>query len=448
MSKQPAPSWGHYENRVWPAADRADYVPPEYAGAGRYAVFVPPRLATTPLSLKHDALDVSTEASRHLAELRAVEATLPRLHSLRETLLRSESVASSRIEGVQMSHARLARVRHEPRLEDKNARDVLANIEAMRTAIALGAAAGSLGSDALVEIHRVLIGDTRLDNGRAFAGEVRREQNWIGGNGYNPVGAAHVPPPFELVPELLEDLGRFIERDDVPAVAQAAIAHAQFETIHPFLDGNGRVGRALVYSILQRRGELSDYVPPISLVLASSTRGYLGSLNAYREGDIDSIVELFATATSRACVEAEQLGAEVKALQEEWEARLQGVRSHSSARRLLEVLPGTPVLTAAEASKATGITVQNVGAALELLTERDILKPLNEKKWGRGWEAPELFELVEQFERRVGQRRGAGAALPPQGQPADRQAAAEPPAAISTTAYKPPTPGRPGSLGR
>jgi Fic family protein len=402
MTEQPAPSWGRHESRVWQAADRADYVPAEHAAAGRYSVFIPPLLAGLSLTLGDGALKDAAEASTHLAELRATEATLPRLHSLRETLLRSESVASSRIEGVQMSHARLARVRHEPRLEDKNARDVLANIEAMRTAIVLGASAETLGTDALVEIHTALIGDTRLDNGRLFAGEIRQEQNWIGGNGFNPIGAAHVPPPFETVPELLEDLGKFIDRDDVPAIAQAAIAHAQFETIHPFLDGNGRVGRALVYSILQRHGELSEYVPPISLVLASSTRGYLWSLNAYREGNVDSIVELFSTATSRACIEAQRLGAEVKELQQQWERRLEGVRAHSSARRLLDVLPGSPVLTAAEASKATGVAVQNVGAALELLTERGILKPLNAKKWGRGWEAPELFDLVEVFERRVG----------------------------------------------
>jgi Fic family protein len=402
MTEEPAPEWGRYENRVWPAADRTDYVPTEHAAAGRYATFIPPLLATRPLSLGEDAVQDAAQASARLAELRATEASLPRLHSLTETLLRSESVASSRIEGVQMSHARLARVRHEPKLEDKNARDVLGNIEAMRTAIALGASAKSLGSDALVEIHTVLIGDTRLDNGRVFAGVIRQEQNWIGGNGYNPVGAAHVPPPFELVPELLEDLGRFIDREDVPALAQAAIAHAQFETIHPFLDGNGRVGRALVYSVLQRRGQLSAYVPPISLVLASSTRSYLRSLSAYREGDVDSIVELFSSATSRACVEAQRLGTEVRELQQQWEARLEGVRSHSAARRLLDVLPGSPVLSAAEASKATGVTVQNVAAALELLTERGILKPLNARKWGRGWEAPELFALVEQFERRVG----------------------------------------------
>ncbi|MEJ7715478.1 MAG: Fic family protein [Thermoleophilaceae bacterium] len=107
-------------------------------------------------------------------------------------------------------------------------------------------------------------------------------RNWIGGNDYNPVGADYVPPPPEFVPELLEDLSSFIARDVLAPVAQAAIAHAQFENIHPFADGNGRTGRALVYTVLRRRGETDAFIPPMSLVLASQPKGY-GLIHAVRE---------------------------------------------------------------------------------------------------------------------------------------------------------------------
>jgi Fic family protein len=114
------------------------------------------------------------------------------------------------------------------------------------------------------------------------SGLIRVEQNWIGGNDRNPVGATFVPPPPERVQPVLDDLEQFIARDDLGPLSQAAIAHGQFETIHPFLDGNGRVGRALVFAILRRRGLLGQYIPPISLVLNAAPRSYTSSLAAYQ----------------------------------------------------------------------------------------------------------------------------------------------------------------------
>src|SRR6202023_1686779 len=105
--------------------------------------------------------------------------------------------------------------------------------------------------------------------GDATAGKVRDRQNWIGGASSGPRDAEFIPPPPELVPELLDDLSRFMARDDLPPVAQAAVAHAQFETIHPFADGNGRVGRCLISVVFRRRGLGQRLIPPVSLVLAA-----------------------------------------------------------------------------------------------------------------------------------------------------------------------------------
>jgi len=118
----------------------------------------------------------------------------------------------------------------------------------------------------LLDFHQRLLAGTRLD---AHAGAIRQEQNWIGGSSYNPCSAAFVPPPPEYVPDLLDDLCQFCNSDDIPAVAQAAIAHAQFDTIHPFVDGNGRTGRALIHLVLRRRGLATRVLPPVSLVLAT-----------------------------------------------------------------------------------------------------------------------------------------------------------------------------------
>jgi Fic family protein len=368
---------------------------------------VPPLIARHEFELSEAAHEAAAEASRHLVELRKSGSTPGGVHSLAETLMRSESVASSRIEGLQMSHARMARARH-GQSEDKTARDVLANIAAMRTAIAIGATAEHVTPEAMCEIHGTLLASDRDADGQPIGGVVRAKQNWIGGSDYNPLDAAFVPPPPECVPELLADLSAFIDRADVPAIAQAAIAHGQFETIHPFIDGNGRTGRALVYSILRRRDELGEYVPPVSLVLGGAPRSYVGALTAYRQGDVSTIVEVFANATSRACFEAERLGGEVEALRGQWENRLGGIRSHATERLIADLLTARPVLNVPEVQAATSRSDVAVSAAFARLTELRIVKPLNARKWGRGWEAPELFELVERFEKRVSATRPVG----------------------------------------
>ena len=129
---------------------------------------------------------------------------------------------------------------------------------------------------------------------------LREQQNWIGGNDYNPCGAAFVPPPPEEVTRLLGDLVRFADDDALPPIVQAAFAHAQFETIHPFEDGNGRTGRALIQILLLRRGLASTFVPPISIVFAQRKDAYIGGLTSYREDRLADWIESFAGAAARA----------------------------------------------------------------------------------------------------------------------------------------------------
>ena len=220
------------------------------------------------------------------------------------------------------------------------------------------------GPDDLLAIHATLMaGDERARPGR-----LREEQNWIGGRLGNPSDAAFVPPPEDLVGPLLEDLVAFIARDDLPAVAQAAIAHAQFETIHPFIDGNGRVGRALIHVILRRRGAATRFVPPVSIVLAARPAAYVDGLTAFREGPCRRLGRLLLGGRRASCDSVDRprrpgrraagrCGASAPA----------DPRSDSAAARLIALLPALPVLSAPTARGAIGVSQQQTLAALKSL---------------------------------------------------------------------------------
>lgn len=227
---------------------------------------------------------------------------------------------------------------------------------------------------------------------------IRTGQNWIGGHDFNPIGAAYVRPPPERVPPLLEDLCIFINRDDLASVAVAAIVHAQFETIRPFADGNGRTGRALVYAVLRRRGEIINYLPPISLILASQPKSYIDALTAYRQGDVSKWVEQFADATARACAAAEQLADAIAKRQADWLQTLGQPRRDAAVRQLVSTLPEQPVIDVAAAQRLTGKSHVTIGKALRQLEDAGIIVRLNERKWGRVWECDELLGLVDTFE--------------------------------------------------
>lgn len=318
--------------------------------------------------------------------------------ALARNLLRSESAASSRIEGVRISHKRLARAAYQQTRgrPDPRAAEVLGNISAMERAIELGSSTERFTAAEISDIHRMLL---RFTDDRDIAGTVRDRQSWIGGNDYNPVGATYVPPPHEHVPRLLVDLCEFIERTDVAPLAQAAIAHAQFENIHPFIDGNGRTGRALIYAVLRRRGEIRNYVPPISLVLASEPKAYVAGLGAYSVGNVSRWCERLASATTRAAQGAERLAEAIEERQSSWLELLGQPRRDSAIRQLIGELPAQPVIDVPVAQALTGKSHVAAGSALRQLEAAGIISRLNERKWGRVWECEGLLALVDQVEK-------------------------------------------------
>jgi Fic family protein len=220
-----------------------------------------------------------------------------------------------------------------------------------------------------------------------------------------------VPPPHSYVEPLLDDLCAFCNDDALSPIVQAAMAHAQFETIHPFIDGNGRTGRALIHVVLRRRGMVPHVVPPVSLVLATWSRAYVEGLTGTRyRGRADSPgahdglnrwIGLFATAMRRAVDDAEVYEERVRTIQEDWRARVNRVRSGSAVELLIQVLPGAPVVTARSAAALIGRSEQAVNEALPRLVEAGILSQTSMGRRNRAFEAPELIDAFTDLERRL-----------------------------------------------
>jgi len=387
-----------YETCSWPADPTAPGGRAERR-AFSYRAFVPDPIARLELALPSSIAAAVSSAERAVDALNRDPPRMASLEVLARRLLRAESVASSRIEGLVLSQRRLARAEaEEAGARDETARSVLGNVAAMEQAVAFGSSARPLRLSDVLALHRVLMLATTTPQ---VAGALRDRQNWIGGNAYNPGRADFVPPPPEYVKELMADLVAFVNRSDLPPAVQAAIAHAQFETIHPFADGNGRVGRALVHVVLRRRALAPRYVPPVSLVLAADAKAYVAGLTAFREERPASWILLFAQALEQAAVKASELATRLAALQEIWRERAGHPRRHSSAEALIVELPAHPIVTVSTAQELLGRSKQAVNEAIAVLAENGILHPITLAKRNRAWEARELFNLINDVEREL-----------------------------------------------
>jgi Fic family protein len=332
--------------------------------------------------------------------------------ALARILLRAESVASSRIEGLEIGarrllHAEAGRSMREPS-SDVTAIEVLGNIDAMLHGLERIALGDDITVELLLEIHRRLLVSTRLEE---HGGSFRSVQNWIGGSEYNPCSADFVPPPPELVEGLMGDLVAFCNGEDLPPVAQAAVAHAQFETIHPFVDGNGRTGRAIIHLVLRRRGLAVRVLSPVSLVLATLARDYVGGLTATRyvgapdseeaHAGMNRWTATFAAACSRSVADANDFERRAADLEAQWRERLGRVRANSAADRLLHRLAGAPVLTVESAASLVGRTYNPANEAIHRLVKAGILRQITIGRRNRAYEAPDIIDAFTDLERQL-----------------------------------------------
>jgi len=377
-----------------------------------YEAYVPDLLVGRTLHLDGETAADVTDAETAVTRLNLETRSLVDSETVARLLLRAEAVASSRIEGLEVGGRRLLKAQAAQAMGDDpsdiTAVEVLNNIDAMRWAVDTLSALPAITVEDILAIHRRLLAGTRLEE---HAGQVRTSQNWIGGSDYNPCFAAFVPPPPEYVEALLEDLCAFCNTDALPPIAQAALAHAQFETIHPFVDGNGRTGRALIHVILRRRGLAPQVLPPVSLVLATWSTDYVSGLMATRyRGPMTSVaardglngwIGLFAAASRRAVEDANAYEARVAELQASWRERLGTVRAGSAADFLLQVLPGAPIVTVQSAAAHIDRSEQAVNEAIRRLVDAGILKQITVGRRNRAFEAVELIEAFTDLERQL-----------------------------------------------
>jgi Fic family protein len=349
-------------------------------------------------------LDAGTvaDAARAQAAVEHAAETMPEdFAPLARLLLRAEGVASSFIEGVTAPVVDIVLAEADESGTPSPAGWVAANLAAVADAID-GAPADALTVDGLCGWHRTLM--TGSPTPAQHVGVLRTEQGWIGGT--SPLDAHLVTPPPDEVRALVDDLVAYVNRDDLDPVSQAAIAHAQFEIIHPFADGNGRVGRVLVAWILVRRLALVT-PPPVSVRIAADVGGYGSGLVLFRMGDHNAWVRRFAAAVSGAGRAQQELVASVERLQREWRERLAGpraesrrVRSDAAAWRVLELLPRHVVLTGPIVASELAVPLKSANAALRdlvdsgVLVEHGTVQPSGRGRPSRLYTSAELLGLT------------------------------------------------------
>ena len=325
------------------------------------------------------------------------EAQAARGYDLPALLLRSESAASSQIEHLTSSvrNVVLAELSNDA---PANARIVQGNVSAMREALRLSP---EISIEQIKAIHRSLIEPMGASFG---GGELRDEQVWIGGTAYSPHGALFVPPAPERVEGCLEDLVAFVGRDDVSPIVKAAVAHAQFETIHPFIDGNGRTGRVLLHRILRNEGVLTRTTLPVSAGLLHDVDAYMEAIEAYQGGDYLPIVESVLSALELALVIGGRVSGRIDSVMEGWRSAI-SERDGSAIWRLPQLLAEQPVVTIAYVAERLTITPRAASTLVARACEYRMLRPLGSRRRGDFYQSDELIDVLEEISSMAGIRR-------------------------------------------
>ncbi|WP_426626215.1 Fic family protein [Leifsonia sp. McL0607] len=385
-----------YESRTLPPLEAPEYDSRRLSLRRReaYDASIPASIAEAVFDLPADVLTSADEATQALVRFDSEMTRFPAPFS--GILLRTESASSSQIENLTSGPRAIAEAAIGERAEG-NAALIISNVRAMEAAIRL---ADTISNASIIEIHDALLREAQPER----VGAYRDEQVWIGGR--LPHDAQFVAPHQERVPAAMDDLIAFIRRTDVPVLAQAAIAHAQFETIHPFPDGNGRTGRALLHALLRHAGVLRHLTVPVSAGLLTDIRSYFEALTAYRRGEPGAIVAAFADASFSALANAKHLADDLEALRRDGDTALSDIRADATARVLADLSLEYPALNSTIAVRLTGASRPAVTHALAQLADRGILAPGNSKRRNRIWVNQEALDALEAFAVRTGRRDG------------------------------------------
>ena len=393
-------------------------LPRQRIGKGRtrtceFQAFVPDPLVGRSFAFNEECAADIARAEKSIRALEAGSGALSPGKPLARLLLRAEASASSSTEGLEANVGRLMRAElagdfDNPGTRDLEAEEVLADIDAMMDAMLWASSQSRITHLTLLQVHERIM---RMSPLRPYAGRVRTSPSWIGGQTSNPCFASFVPPPHKEVPRLLSDVAQFCNDKSLPAVAQAALVHAQFETIHPFVDGNGRTGRALIHVLFQRRGLVSCWCPPVALVLGTWPRRYALGLDAFHlagepdspevQAGMNAWVSFFARACSRAVKDTTLFEMRVREIQAEWLKRLTPLPGDPLVYRFIQTLPSLVVTTVERAARYVGTSPSQAEGAMQKLVKARVLKEVRVGKRNRVFEATDLVAAFTQFERRL-----------------------------------------------
>lgn len=398
-----------WEERQWTPADGSGLSRANKMG-GKFLAHVPAKLADHAITIPSELSQRAAHIERRILELAHFEGA-GQLESIARLLMRSEAISSSQIEGIapNVDKVVLAELAADEDIRGfkESAEAVARNLQVLRSVEKDFADAPELTTEMLEQFQRELIGP----RGNIPLG-FREIQNWIGGVSRTPIGADFVPPPPEFVTELIQDLCDYLNGATHGTLIQAAIGHAQFETIHPFTDGNGRVGRALIHGVLLRRGLTRQTLLPTSLVLGTWSRQYIAGLSAYRANEPEKWIETFLDATDEAITQAQIITKNLMKLQSDWEERFESfrkeqgmvraLRRNSLEAKLLTELPGHPIVTVASLQRLYGVSRTVAQGAVDNLTNAGILRAKTIGVHGqKGYYADDVLELMTFADRQL-----------------------------------------------
>ena len=391
-----------YETLRWEMAPDAGHTRRHLRAAlrqyGPFHAAIPAQIAGLRLSLPADVLALADEAGRQIARLDTEFGDPP----WTSALLRSESATSCAIAHLTASAYEVAEAETLRTSTGRAAASIVANTAAVRAA---ATSADAISAETILALHAAVMTPRRPDS----AGRWRTQQVWVGGGMFGPRGADYVAPQHRRIPGAVDDLVRFARRDDLPALARIAIAHAQFETIRPFAEGSGRTGRALVQAVLRSTRSTRRVVVPVSAGLLATSTAQAPALQAYRDGDPALIVETFCAAALLATANARHLLEDLQAIRRRWATTITA-RRHSTIHRLADLLIARPVFDAELLARELGIRQSDVYRHLTPLTDLGIIDEVTGRRRHRVWRAPQVLEALDGF-----MARAASGSAPSQG---------------------------------
>ena len=374
------------------------YVPLPSSGGENARAFVPaPLPPLPPLDLSQEHQEQLQNAMLALGRLDGLTAALPNPAIFLYSYIRKEAVLSSQIEGTQssLSDLMLFELEGVASVPVDDVQEVSNYVAAMNYGLER-LKASPLSLRLLKEIHGVLLAKGRGSSKEP--GEFRRSQNWIGGS--RPGNAFFVPPPPDQVLECLGALEKYLHNDPVktPALIKAALAHVQFETIHPFLDGNGRLGRLLITFLLCAEGVLQEPLLYLSLYFKRHRSQYYDLLQTVRlNGDWEAWLSFFLAGVAEIANQAAATAKALMALSADDEKRIRGLRKASgSALQVHRLLQSQPMVSIGKASQTLGLSVPTVTAALGHLAQLEIVREITGRRYGRSFAYNTYLQILNE----------------------------------------------------